>query len=190
MANHGFVTTRRKLTWEKVDADIREINERRFDNILSIEVEKERKKNAIHYYFLAPAGMHEFGFSIWLVSPHKLEFRHPHSQWGWWAQVLVYTEELAAKYNGTISDEGVEEKWKGDPKKYPTFMSWTRSFHNRPMPKDITPEIAEQARKAGEYLTKLEWDRLPKLLKDLDEKTAKRPLDELAAEAQRLGLGY
>jgi len=44
VANHGYVTTRRKLTPEQVDQDIREIVKRRFKGEVEVEYEKLSEK--------------------------------------------------------------------------------------------------------------------------------------------------
>lgn len=145
MANHGFVTVRMKLTPERVDKDIREIVKRRFKNALMVEGPSLFDDKKTHGWMLSVKDQDNWQFSIWLSSPRKLEFRHPlGAEWLWWAQVLVMTEELAVKYHGIISDEGVGEKWKGNPLKYPTFESWLDARFPAP---DDWKGVAEQLKR-------------------------------------------
>lgn len=138
MANHGFLTTRKQLTPEGVDRDIKEILERRFRGAVTVEFHDSGLKEPPKKEFAVWAGWHfkpkegllkdgyRFEFSAWLNSRRKMEFRHPPSDWAWWAQMIVQ-DELALKYDGTISDEGVSERWKATPekiKKYFHYRDW------------------------------------------------------------------
>lgn len=145
MANHGFVTTRRILTPEVVDKDIREIVKRRFKDEVEVTLTKHSEKPSKHpfeghefwdiwalWHFepksraIKEDRRHSFSFETWQMSHRKLEFRHPHGEWAWWAQMTIQNE-LAYKYDGTISDEGVEERWKVTPerlKKYYHYRDW------------------------------------------------------------------
>lgn len=124
MANHGFLTTKKHLKPDIVDADIREIVSRRFNDKLIVKRDET-------YWTIEPKDNddYRFEFSINTVSTRKLEFRHPPSDWAFWAQMVVHNE-LAVKYDGTISDEGVTEKWKMSPeklKKYFHYRDWVDS---------------------------------------------------------------
>lgn len=175
MANHGFVTTRKTLTPEMVDRDIREIVERRFKNKLEIKYDKvsENSPKKGTYDIWAGWEFHlpipskndkrdwYYDFTAWIMSPHKLEFRHPHADWAFWAQSCVLQEELAYRYNGIISDEGVSERWKSSPerlKKYATYRKWleARFGGNRFAPR----------------LMKGEWLFVHPVLRALDRKIA------------------
>lgn len=143
MANHGYVTTRRHLTPEEVDQDIREIVKRRFNDIIDVRFEKNAPEPGKHEFrgtlFWNIWGCWVFEpkdeklkktsnyiFGAWLMSHRKLEFRHPHGDWSWWGQMIVQ-DELAFKYDGIISDEGVEERWKVTQEKldkYRHYKDW------------------------------------------------------------------
>jgi len=155
MANHGFVTVRTRLTPERVDKDIKEIVKRRLHDVLKVEGPDLFDDKKTYGWLLSVKGADDWQFSIWLSSPRKLEFRHPRGDWLWWAQVLVMTEELAVKYNGIVSDEGVSEKWKGDPAKYPTFESWL----------DARYPASDDWKGAVEELKKMELERLPPIIR-------------------------
>lgn len=131
MANHGFVSTKQKLTKEKLKAALDDINQRRFGGKLKItggddpgwngngttfEVEFYSDKEGKHTY-----SVHRL---FWLASAHKIEHRHgPGSDFAWWIESTI-ANELALVFNGTISDEGVSEKWKGRRGWCPTFRSY------------------------------------------------------------------
>lgn len=174
MANHGFVTTRRKLTVERVDKDIREIVERRFKGLASVKLEnfgppKDEHERWAMWDFTVPCtedlkrGRFPWGFEIWFTTPHKLEFRHSFTgsqDWCSWAQCCVMEEELAKLYNGWVSDEGVDNRWRGKPEKYPTFQSWLDILYS--------PRVDDFKHKAAcELLKKTVWMSLPPLLKKL-----------------------
>lgn len=65
---------------------------------------------------------------LWVENVHKIEFRNGLHNWCWWVQNVIHNE-LAVLYNGWISDEGVSEKWRGTPNKYPTFDSYLTARH-------------------------------------------------------------
>lgn len=184
MANHGFVTVRRKLTPEMVDRDLREITRRRFLDRVEIDyhrIEKPKKEGMLAAWLITPKGVpapaYVFDFQMWLSTPRKLEFRHPTGggQWSWWAQVCVLEEEFAYLYGGTVSDEGIEERWKGSiesVKKYPTWRSWIEGLY-APGPFRNTPgRIA-----AGRMMIKEETKWLPEGLRKLDLEIAERAAD-------------
>ena len=143
MANHAYVTTRRILTPEVVDQDIREIVTRRLKDEVTIEFKKFGKlpkKTSYKGYEsweiwalwrFEPKSQKikepwRFGFEAWQMSHRKLEFRHPHGEWAWWAQMIL-REELAYKYDGILSDEGISDRWKATPeklKKYAHYRDW------------------------------------------------------------------
>jgi len=116
MANHGFVTTNKWLTQDKVKEDIEEIISRCFKNKIFLVINGD---NSFSIGFEYP-----WNITCWFENCHKVEFRNPAPDWCWWI-MFVIQNELAIKYNGLISDEGTgEEKWKGIPNKYPTFKSY------------------------------------------------------------------
>jgi hypothetical protein len=129
------MTTRKQLTPDKVDRDIKEIVERRLGSIVEVTFETYTKEPVRGDYwagwrFSPKEGTvkegYRFEFGAWLNSRRKMEFRHPHGDWSWWAQMIIQ-DELALKYDGTISDEGVSERWKVTPdkiKKYFHYRDW------------------------------------------------------------------
>lgn len=41
----------------------------------------------------------------------------------------VFTGELSKKLNGIISDEGIKDKWKGNPDDYPSYKNWIKEYY-------------------------------------------------------------
>lgn len=134
MANYGFLTTRYKLTADRVHADILDIVRIRFRDLLQVQRRDFNKRETL--WGVQPkravrdAYMYEF--EARLLTPHKMQFRHPPNQWAFWAQVVI-TNDLALRYNGLISDEGVCEKWRGKPGVYPTYRSWLLGLYRTRM---------------------------------------------------------
>jgi len=114
MANHSFVTTKKWLKADRVEQDLKEILLKRFGNKLPYTREGDYFTVGFEYPFSVP---------FWVENVHKLEWRNGGSDWCWWVQCILHNE-FALLYNGTISDEGVGEKWKGVVNKYPTYASY------------------------------------------------------------------
>jgi hypothetical protein len=127
MANHGWITARKNLKPQEVLKDLQEINERRFKGLLTItETELGEGGWSIDFNQEGRVGLN--GFDIWICSPRKLEHRHANG-WAFYLEV-VFTNELGAKYDATLSDEGIDDKWKPNPKKYPTYRAWLDVLHS------------------------------------------------------------
>jgi hypothetical protein len=177
MANHGYVTTRRILTPEEVDKDIREIVERRFKGHIDVEFKKllkDPKKSSFRGYeswdiwalwVFSPKDKKfkkesRHCFEAWIMSQRKLEFRHPHGEWAWWGQMIVQ-EELAYKYGGTVSDEGVEERWKVTPEKLAKYRHYKDWITHRWTWNPKQPKLVAKA------MIKLELLQIPEPLRSL-----------------------
>lgn len=177
MANHGYVTTRRHLTPEEVDRDIREIVKRRFKDLIEVRYEKTAPEPSTHNFrgtdFWNIWALWAFEpkdeklkktsnyiFEVWIMNRRKLEFRHPHGDWSWWGQMTVQNE-LAYKYDGTISDEGVEERWKVDQKKLDKYRHY-RDWVTKRWPRQT---VAQKAARA--VMARLELSTTPEPLRSL-----------------------
>lgn len=119
MANHAFVTTKKWLKADRVEEDLKEILARRFNN----KIPYKRDGDTFEIGFRYP-----WNFPMWVENVHKLEFRHQPPDWCWWVEIVI-ANELALKYNGIISDEGVDEKWAGVANKYPKYDDWLDAKH-------------------------------------------------------------
>src|SRR3972149_1742680 len=144
MANHGFITTKQKVTGAKLAAALQEINERRFDGKLKISHDPKSgwdgPKTPTFEIELWEGEGYTLHRLFWLATPHKIEHRHgPGGDFAWWIED-TFANELALMFNGTLSDEGVGEKWKGEKDWCPTFRHFLAS-HVRP-DTDIVRKVA------------------------------------------------
>ena len=69
-----------------------------------------------------------YEWEVYRESKRKFGGKHPHSDWGSWLMTVVQNE-LAHRFNGRISDEGVDGTWKGNPSKYRTFLEYMKSMN-------------------------------------------------------------
>lgn len=146
MSNHGFVTTRRRITTAAAGDAINEIVARRFLGKVECKYAATPASDILAFWEFTLTGSKLYPFTVWLRTEHKFEFRHPRDQWSWWAQVCVLTDEIALKFDGTISDEGVGGRWKPTtPTKYPTFLTWVKGSHH------YGPHALRRAMAALEY---------------------------------------
>src|ERR1700727_681283 len=103
MANHGYITTKKNLSAERVAKDLEEINQRRFKGLLKIEDGAYSDKGSWFISYLDPKENHAQGFNIWLTSKRRIEHRHTR---GWYFYLeLVFSEELGAKYDAVFTDD-------------------------------------------------------------------------------------
>jgi len=114
MSNHGYVTTKKWLKVDIIEENLKQILQNRFDG----KIPYCRNDDQFEIGFGYP-----WSFDMWVENVHKIEFRNPQPTWCWWIMVVIQNE-LAIMYNGTISDDGVNEKWKGTPNKYPEFKDY------------------------------------------------------------------
>lgn len=137
MANHSFVTTRKKLTEERLSSWTQEIIRERFGDNLSLET--------------AGGGCQVGGCAFWLKSSRTIEFRNPHGSFSWWVHSVIQND-LALRCDGNIRDEGTgDETWKGTPGKYPTYRDY-REAMNKHLPHSIRWMItALEAHSAPEW---------------------------------------
>lgn len=122
MSNHAFLSVRGRLrSTDKIEADLREIVERRFKGFVKVVTHKDRE--GASWEVCVPELALQCSWYIWRETQRKLETRHSMGALNWWTQTVV-TEELAVLYDGTLSDEGIPDRWKGDASKYPTLKSY------------------------------------------------------------------
>lgn len=155
MANHGFITSKKNFNAEQIRKDLDEINQRRFKGLLKIENSQWGTKGSWFISYKSDDQEHPHGFNIWITSLRKIEHRHTHG-WAYYVEI-VFSEELAAKYNGTISDEGISDKWKANPLKYPSYGAWLMVLYGHA--KKINPKMFRS-------VYQMEWKLAPKELRD------------------------
>lgn len=119
MANHGFVTTRRKVTGDLLFKLLQEISQERFRGDVKI-IRDSKDWMSVETIPDNVLGARQF----WVETPHQIEHRHgPGGMFCWWIETC-FANDLALKLNGTISDEGVEDRWKGEKNKYPSYRNY------------------------------------------------------------------
>lgn len=122
MANHGYVTTRKRLNGDKLAGMLAEINRDRFRG--SLVIQREDDSFSVQYEEDGPARC------LWLASRRKIEFRHGPDPLLWWVEAVVMND-LALKVGGKISDDGVDQQWEGEEGKYPTFVAWQQGLYGQ-----------------------------------------------------------
>ena len=124
MANHAKVTTKKRMSPTAVTCVLRSLSERVFQGLISVS------------YTKTPGGKHHYGEHLWslnfvgnggdvwmperycwLNSTRQLEIRHSAGDFSWWLDCVV-ENEIAVVFDGMISDDGVSERWPGEPNKY------------------------------------------------------------------------
>jgi hypothetical protein len=143
MANHGRVRTRKKLTPAGVSAIIERLNQERFQGRLLIESCKGGWGQYTWEIKVRdePGEEPTYGSRIcWIETPNRFEMRHGGGGRFWWWLDAVIQNEVALEFNGTLSDDGHDGKWKPEKGKYPTYRSYCLAmlagmpgskFHNR-----------------------------------------------------------
>jgi hypothetical protein len=136
MGNIAYITTRKHVKSYDMMSLLQDINQRRFDGKMTIrdhcegwEISYQHWENAWETIWIHPE------------STRKVGAKHPHSVWMPYVFV-VFLEELGALTNGVMSDEGVSERWKPNPKKYSSWDVWMKILHARSL--QTNPEAAEQ----------------------------------------------
>lgn len=124
MGNLTYVSSKRNLVGDEVDAQLREINERRFGGFFKIE-----RLEGDGWSF----EWKDYDRPCWVFWIHKKRRRlgGKHAlpvQWVQWAWA-IFQGELATAWKGRISDDGVGETWGPDLEKFPTFTDWQAMWH-------------------------------------------------------------
>jgi hypothetical protein len=127
MSNHGYVTTKKHMTTDDINELFEDLNNTIFKGSLVVE-------QAGDCWEIKTNHKHSWGSrQCWLKSKRKFEIRHNASdEFIGWMDVVI-TNELACKFNGSISDDGVCQKWKGEHGKYPTFKDWVYALNPNPI---------------------------------------------------------
>ena len=129
MANRGYGHIKQKLTVEQINSDLLEINHNRFNDCFLIG-HGEDSGDEIFYFKLSEED--GYGFQIWFnIKKKKIEW--PHTHYGdsvWWFQE-TFMSLLISKYDGMISDDGCEGKWKPEFHiKYSHMIDWFMRIAN------------------------------------------------------------
>lgn len=128
MANHGYGTLKKKITVEKLDGILRQINMMRFKNVFSISYGFESDGDCIWTVEYKDGSWKKSGlrfFQIWLeMGGRKIVWPHASSGFRWWLQE-TFAQEATKVFGGIVSDDGCEGSWEPEfAKKYPTLKDW------------------------------------------------------------------
>lgn len=129
MANHGFCKTRKVMKPEDITVMFADMNARLFKGNLQVEYHiGDEHSWGPHVWvleYISPEDQQKYASRVcWLNTRRSFEIRHGGGgDFDWWLDSAVLNE-VAVRYNGTISDEGISDKWNGEPNKYDTFKSY------------------------------------------------------------------
>jgi hypothetical protein len=129
MANHGWTKTRKQMKPEQITAMLDELNASLFKGNLQIEYHMSTPENpgwGPHTWVLRyhSEGQEWASRVCWLNTGKHFEMRHGGgSQLAWWIDTAILNE-VAVRFDGTIGDDGVSQKWKGEPGKFNSFNDY------------------------------------------------------------------
>ena len=129
MANHGYVKTKKPVLVASISQLLLDLNIKLFRGVLEIaysEVDATGGPNDKHTWLLLyrTRNIDWVRRVCWLQSPTQFEMRHGGgSKLAWWMDTAILNE-VAVQFNGTIGDDGIEDKWQGVPGKYNEFSDY------------------------------------------------------------------
>jgi hypothetical protein len=126
MGNIAYITTKKHLKSYDITELLEKVNKKRFDGKMTIT--KDQYSWKVGY-----PGMRDY-LDFYPASIKKLSCKHPHDPWMSYVFV-VFQEELAKLVGGILSDEGVDEKWKPKPQKYPSYDKWVALLYSNTIKK-------------------------------------------------------
>ena len=129
MSHSTCVSMAKQMNVDEIDVYLRELNGKLFKGLLTVEgPEVWGDKTREWTFTFKERDDNMLFFTVWYKNKKRLEFSSPHRDWAIWAQMRV-RNYLAVKYNGIMSDEGIDEKWKGDITKWRTYREYLESLY-------------------------------------------------------------
>ncbi len=129
MANNGWIKTRRKMKPEQITSILEKLNTSLFKNNLQIEYHISTPESpgwGPHTWLLKyESNGSEWASRIcWLETSHNFVMRHGGgTQFAWWIDTVI-SNEVAVYFDGTIGDDAISDKWKGEPGKFSDFSQY------------------------------------------------------------------
>ena len=119
MGNIAYITTRQHVTSIPWGGLLATINEQRFGGLLTIK----RVGGFYDNWF----EVHFGDRYLWDMGPYstrKWGSKHPNGpEWVYWMWI-VFRNEIGARTDGRMGDEGDNDHWDPEPNKYPTARDW------------------------------------------------------------------
>lgn len=151
--NHAFASSKTNLTSEKLKRDLEEILNRRFDSLLEV-----RGDDFLEIFIVGAKKLEWSLLELRLYSSRKIEMRKGHEEICSWVQSVIQNE-LAKKYGGKCSDEGLTEKWVPQIR-FNTFKEYFFYIHTYNLDKFKEKEDAdlylESANRCWEFASRIE----------------------------------
>lgn len=140
MANHGYVRTKLPMTKTDLITIIDDLNKSHFNGNLTLEVDPDPKNSYIDSFWKGV-----YCRQFWLKNKKKFEIRHGGgSDHSWWVDGVI-TNAIAIKFDGMISDDGCEGKWKPNPEKYTTYRTYLNYRYKdgweKKFPKEVVKDL-------------------------------------------------
>lgn len=145
---------------EGIDKDLIEILQHRFKNKIGITQRWTKDDDSLAAWRISClSDKLPFDFVFWLKTRRTMEFRQPHGEMALWAHWVIQNE-LATKYDGSISNDGLHgAKWGSKP--HISHGEWIRSkWRNQP---GQEPKYDE----ARKYFMQKELDEVPEVLRNI-----------------------
>ena len=124
MANHGYVKTKKPMTYKTVSEVLKHIREERLNNTVLITDydDSEPTWEITGIDIKVPLIM-------WLANEYRFEIRHAPSSFAWYIDSLIINA-IAVEFDGIISDDGIDDEWKGDLNRFKTYKEWMNASHD------------------------------------------------------------
>jgi len=158
MSNHGFVKTKKFMSAERISQMLDELNESHFKGILGYDYHESTADEpgwGPHTWLLKYVGSdwewyrHNDSLRVcWLNTRRSFEMRHGGGggHFVWWIDSVVLNE-VAVRFNGIISDEGISDKWPGDADYARTYQDYEDRVFKRHKDEQLKLALRQQEQK-------------------------------------------
>lgn len=135
--NHTIITFRGRISEDKLDTALREINERRFKGLFTVE-----KMSDVWWEIKYPDS-YDFTLVVEKDTQRKVNIRRSLGEFGAWME-FVFQNELGASLKGRCGDQCCEERRDPNPAKALDFRAWWDLVHNFLDPKIDPQEVFDR----------------------------------------------
>ncbi len=120
--NHAFVITKKLISQDLIERELESVVKNRWGNCVSLN------KDHDNLVITIPGFESKFYLQVWLKSRRTIEMRKGSGDISSWLQTYVQCS-LAKSLDGKCGDEGVNEKWVGDPDSFRSFSQWWKHIY-------------------------------------------------------------